>query len=750
MKTVSPIRKIAAGLMFRDMTIRKKLTLMIMGASAVAVMLASIVFYIMMVTHFRSSYEKSLSGLAEVLASNCQASLAFRLPEEADHLISSLSARPSVVYAVISDMKGNRFASYGKPPDAIKSGGFVSGYMMVREDISLGNNVIGTLTVYDNMSSINRMRLFAVLAAFLAVSLSMIAALVLAAPMQKLISGPILALASATDRISREQDFSFRTPKQGNDEVGQLVDAFNAMISQIAKRNEELTESENRFHALLDQAVDAFYLFDTAGVIIDVNQKACTDLGYTRDELLCGMTISDIDAGMEGELADRLPWHGLQPLMSLTVETRHRRNNGLDFPVEMSFGIIEFSGYRFVMGLARDISERRQSEQEKQKLEAQLLQAQKMEAIGHLAGGIAHDFNNMLQAIIGYASLLDMRMEKNSPLKSYVAEILNSSEKSSDLTKQLLAFSRKQVISPKQIELNQLITGMEKLLRRLIGEDIDFITNLADRDLMVVVDPSQIGQVLMNLCTNARDAMPDGGHLSIGTETVQLGGDYIAANIIETPGLYALVSVTDTGEGMDEETRQKIFDPFFTTKEVGKGTGLGLSMAYGIIKQHNGHISVYSELGKGTTFRIYLPLCGTKHEEAETASATLPKGGKETILVAEDNEEVRGLIRNVLEGFGYTVILAVDGEDAIHKFTENQDIIQLVMLDVIMPKRNGKEVCDVIKKNRPDMDVLFSSGYTADVINTKGVLEEKMDFISKPVTPHDLLNKIREMLDRQH
>jgi CheY-like chemotaxis protein len=289
---------------------------------------------------------------------------------------------------------------------------------------------------------------------------------------------------------------------------------------------------------------------------------------------------------------------------------------------------------------------------------------------------------------------------------------------------------------------------LEKLLRRVIGEDIEFMTHLADKALTVMMDSGQIEQVLMNLCTNARDAMPDGGRLSISTGAVHLGEEYIAANAIEKSGTYAFMSVTDTGKGMDEATRQRIFEPFFTTKEVGKGTGLGLAIVYGIIKQHNGHINVYSEPGKGTTFRIYLPLTEPEGEEEKTAEMITPKGGTETILIAEDSEDVRRLERNVLEKFGYTVIEAVDGENAIHKFQENKERIQLVLLDVIMPRKSGKEVFDAIRKIHPQMKVLFTSGYTADVIDTKGIQEGKVNFISKPASPGDLLLKIREVLDQ--
>jgi CheY-like chemotaxis protein len=372
-----------------------------------------------------------------------------------------------------------------------------------------------------------------------------------------------------------------------------------------------------------------------------------------------------------------------------------------------------------------------------------------MEAIGHLAGGIAHDFNNMLTAIIGYGSLLGMHIDKDSELKFYVDQILSSAEKSANLTRQLLAFSRKQTIAPKETDLNELIKGMKKLLLRIIGEDIELQAHLEEKDITVMVDPGQIEQVLMNLCTNARDAMPNGGLLSISTEAVRLDKDYTRTHDLEKPGRYALIAVTDTGIGIDEKNSQKIFEPFFTTKELGKGTGLGLSIVYGIIKQHNGNITVYSEPGRGTTFRIYLPLITANTEEAERVETVMPKGGTETILVVEDNEEVRTLTKHVLEGFGYKVIEAEDGEDGINRFAAQRDEIQLVIIDVIMPKMSGKDAMDEIKKIQPDMKVLFTSGYTADIINKKGILEEGTNFISKPITPYELLARVRELLDKE-
>lgn len=369
-----------------------------------------------------------------------------------------------------------------------------------------------------------------------------------------------------------------------------------------------------------------------------------------------------------------------------------------------------------------DVTERKRAEEDGAMLRAQLAQAQKMEAIGKLAGGIAHDFNNVLTAIIGFGSLLRANMSKEDPLLSYVEHILTSSERAASLTQQLLAFSRKQIISPKSVNLNEIIKRVEKLLLRLIGEDIELKTILTDKDLTAMADSGQIEQVLMNLATNARDAMPNGGFLTIETELVELDKEYIKTHAVEAPGIYARISVADTGIGMDEKTRERIFEPFFTTKEMGKGTGLGLAIVYGIIKQHNGYINVYSEHGKGTTFRIYIPLVGSEFKEVEVPTLPAPKGGVETVLVAEDDTEARKLTREVLDGAGYKVIEAVNGEDAINKFMENKDKIQLLLFDLIMPKKNGREAYEEIRKIRPDIRVLFTSGYPADIIHEKGVL----------------------------
>ncbi len=392
---------------------------------------------------------------------------------------------------------------------------------------------------------------------------------------------------------------------------------------------------------------------------------------------------------------------------------------------------------------------RKQAEEEKEKLQSQLLQAQKMEAVGQLAGGIAHDFNNILTAMIGYGHMLKMKMHEDDPLRRYADHILSLSDRAANLTQSLLTFSRKQIMNPRTVDLNGIIKKVENLLARVIGEDIELRTNLVAEDVTVTADPLQMEQVFMNLATNARDAMPEGGRLEIETEIIEVEEAFVRTHGYGKTGMYALVSVSDTGTGIDERTREKIFEPFFTTKEVGKGTGLGLSMVYGIVKQHNGYINVYSEQGKGTTFKIYLPLIKAKVQQAAPELIYPLSTGTETVLLAEDEAEVRAFTKKLLEEFGYKVIEAPDGEAAVNEFKIHKDTIQLLILDVIMPRKNGKEAYEEIKQIRPDIKAIFTSGYTADFVHQKGILAEDTELILKPIAPLVLLRKIREILHRR-
>jgi signal transduction histidine kinase len=382
----------------------------------------------------------------------------------------------------------------------------------------------------------------------------------------------------------------------------------------------------------------------------------------------------------------------------------------------------------------------------RKKLEDQLLQAQKLETVGLLAGGIAHDFNNILNVIVGYGSFLEIDVHDDKLLLGKVKQILSAAQRGTILTRSLLNFSRKQLISPQPTDINEIMRNLNKYLTMVLGENVRLKTTCGEKNLKVSADSGQIEQVLINLATNARHAMPGGGTLLITSQSLTINPEFIKAHGFGEPGDYALISVTDTGTGMDRETVGRVFDPFFTTRTMGKGTGLGLSIVYSLVKQHNGYIDVTSEPNKGTTFRIYLPLTHEEHLSEEQASLPPPWEGAETILLAEDDEGVRSLTEQVLTGFGYRVISAVDGEDAVKKYLAHKDSIQMLLFDLIMPNRSGKEACCEIRKVCPGVRVLFMSGYTADIIKAKN-LKGGAEIITKPFSPTELARKVRTILD---
>ncbi len=436
------------------------------------------------------------------------------------------------------------------------------------------------------------------------------------------------------------------------------------------------------------------------------------------------------------------------------IETRWVRKDGSEFDCHIRYALIEPEKKdSIVLAIVDDITERKKADQEKEKLRAQLNQAQKMESIGILAGGIAHDFNNILTSIIGNADLILMDIDKNSDIYKDIEEIRKAGQRAATLTRQLLAFSRKQIISPEIMNLNKTVTSLEKMLHRLIGEDIDLIIKCAPDLPHIKADPGQMEQIVMNLVVNARDALPGGGEIIIETLDTVLDEKYFKNHAVKPCiGKYVMLAITDNGTGMDEKTQSRIFEPFFTTKEMGHGTGLGLSTVYGIVKQNNGHVWVYSEKNKGTTFKIYLPAI-TDETNTDSDTKTITKISKkcsgkasETILIAEDDDMLRYMTKKMLEKAGYTVFTAKNGEEAI-KFVEACNIpIDLLLTDVVMPGMNGKTLARHIKTKLSNIKVVYTSGYTANVIAHHGVLGEGVSFIQKPFRQEDLLDKIHEEL----
>ena len=529
-----------------------------------------------------------------------------------------------------------------------------------------------------------------------------------------------------------------------------LATIANTLTGVIIRRTaeESMRDSEERYRRLLGSVTDYIYTVkvENGFPVSTLHGPGCVAVtGYTSEEyesdpnLWYRMVCEEDRKAVIGQSANVLSGKDVHPLEHRIIHRDGSIRWVRNTPVPRYNEEGRLVAYD---GLISDITERRC-------LEEQLHHSQKIEVVGTLAGGIAHAFNNILTAMMGYASLLKMEIKSDGPSSHHVEQILVLAEKAANLAQGLLAFSRKQIIHPKPTDLDETIKRMEMILPRLIGEDIELKTILAEKKLAVMADSGQIEQVLMNLCVNARDAMPGGGSLTIESGFVKLSSEYTKKHGYGAPGDYYMISVADTGTGMDENAKERIFEPFFTTKELGKGTGLGLSIAYGIIKQHNGYINVSSELGKGTRFDIYLPLIepaevGEKRSQGQISLA----GGTETILYAEDELFLREATKEVFEEFGYKVIAAVDGEDAIDKFMKNRDDIHLVLLDAVMPKKNGNQVYEEIRKIRPDIKVVFLSGYVADALKNQNIAGEGLTLISKPVFPDELLKKIREVLDK--
>jgi two-component system, cell cycle sensor histidine kinase and response regulator CckA len=486
------------------------------------------------------------------------------------------------------------------------------------------------------------------------------------------------------------------------------------------------SEERTLLRTLLDHANDAIEVIDPeTGRFLDVNEAACLAHGYTRNEYL-ELRVSDVDP-----IVAKRPWAEVRDegsrLGPRVFESQHRRKDGSTFPVEINLTFIERER-PYCLAIVRDITERKRAERDLRRMEDQFRHAQKMEAVGRLAGGVAHDFNNLLTVIQGNSELAIEQLGSSHPMSPLLGEVREAAARAAELTHHLLAFCRKQVLTPRVVDLDRLLRDLLQLLRRVIGEDVEVVLIRADRPAAVLVDPGQFEHAILNLAVNARDAMPDGGTLTIETRV--------------TDGESVSVVVSDTGHGMDEATRSRIFEPFFTTKEAGRGTGLGLAMVHGFVAQSGGRIDVQSETGRGTTFTIELPRT-TATATAERATVRDEDPGSETILLVEDEDAVRNLSKRILVGNGYVVLDAPDGARALWLAREYRANIDILVTDVVMPGMTGPEVADALASERPGMRILLMSGYSELPLEDAGVA-----FLQKPFRPRELARKVREVLDR--
>ena len=529
-----------------------------------------------------------------------------------------------------------------------------------------------------------------------------------------------------------------------------VVSESENMIAAFVLDMSKQKESEKRFRTVFEQTAVGVISASVTGRILEANEKICQILGYKIDELKT-LTIFDIthpdDVYLDKAYIDKVVDGDID---SYEIEKRFIHKNGHPVYVRIFSNIVRNNdgSAKYTVAVISDISQKLENEKKRRNLENQLIQAQKMEAVGSLAGGVAHDFNNMLTVIKGYCGIiLDSKVPDN--IKIPIEQIKLAGEKAAGLTSQLLAFSRKQIIKPVILDLNKVIKEQMKMLGRLLGEDIEISIILDSKPVKIKADQGQIDQIIMNIAINARDAMPLGGKLTVETCINEFDDDYLKTHNDIINGRFAMLAITDTGTGMNEATRLRIFEPFFTTKDRGSGTGLGLATVFGIVKQNKGFIYVYSEEKQGTTFKIYLPLIEKDDTEIhETYKDIRKTKGAETILLVEDDNDVRIVTENTLNKYGFNVISAANGEKGLKVFMDNQEKIDLLLTDVIMPVMSGRELANKLKIEKNDLKVVFFSGYTDNSIVHHGVLEKDVEFIQKPYSSRELVLKIREVLDK--
>ena len=740
---------------FRDRPIRQKVNLLIVAASGIALVLAALGLVVYDLTTLRPRALRDLQAQAELIRINTTAALAFQDQAAATENLATLKAKREVASATLHRLDGRVFASYQRgsenttpvnavPPPAGHS--FHNNRLTVSEPVEDEGQRLGWLVMEYNLPTVwSRLPQYGIITGVVLLALLAVS-LLLWRLLESSITRPLARLAEATRAVTRSKERNIRAMKEADDEIGHLTDSFNEMLSTLEVRESALRDSTS-------QLLDAMSVARMSSWVWDVSAGTMSWGG--RDVQVFGENGRPVDASLTSFLDVVHPSDRPIVEQALVRAARTGQRCELDFRVLDGNGQtrwLDMRGQRGrdqenhqgrVLGLVMDMTDRRQ-------LEEQLLQSQKLESIGRLAGGVAHDFNNLLTGILGYASFALKSVPENHAARADILEIERAGTRAASLTGQLLAYARRQMIAPKIVSLNQLVIDMESLLRRLIGEDVDMETRCA-RDLWhAQIDPGQFEQVIINLAVNARDAMPNGGRLTIETSNSILDDCYMRQHPEVVPGEYVMLSVADNGVGMDSATQIRVFEPFFTTKEQGKGTGLGLAVCYGIVKQAGGHLWVYSEPQRGTTFKVLLPRASV--EQAASSAAQPPpqpsSRGHETLLIVEDEPVVRKLAVRALSEQGYHILEAEDGPAALAEAQSHPGELHLLITDVVMPGMNGRQLADRLLADRKEMRVLYISGYAEHAVVRHGVLEEGIAFLSKPFDLNELARIVRGVLDK--
>ena len=637
--------------------------------------------------------------------------------------------------------------------------------MVIWQAIVRENQQIGSIILQSDLGELSELFRQVYTVIFMSFFISLGFGYILAKELQGNLSKPILSLSETAQKISEHKDFSARATKYGDDEVGGLTDSFNDMLEQIQISNTALKESQERYRSFVQNSSEPTFRIDYDPPIpinfpiseqlsmhrsrasIVQNNKAFRDLyGFGEND---EVTYSDIDEMIDEEIV-RSAFSPVLPMANIETKMVVTENDERVLLTSIVRTVDHGSLIRMWI-TQRDVTELRKAEEEQDSLQRQLIQVQKMDSVGQLAGGIAHDFNNILVAILGYVELaqgLDEEAGLPEPISAYHREIEQAANRAASLTRQLLAFSRRQIMELKRIDINEMLNDLEDLLKRLIPETIRMEFIQSDEPAIILADLVQLEQVVINMAVNARDAMPDGGKISLRVQHVSFDEEYVQDHPWAKVGNFVVLEIVDTGTGMSQEVQNKVFEPFFTTKPMDKGTGLGMSVALGIIEQHDGFIQVYSEENLGSDIKIYLPVIRSRTVSKKAEPSTSIPKGSETILLVEDEDQVRNIARTILERAGYTVIEAKDGEEGLALYALHADSIQLLLLDVVMPKLGGEEVMKALREQGSTVPIVFTSGYSGGGIHDGFILEKGFEFLAKPYNRKDLQEKIRQVLDQ--
>ena len=759
--------------MIRSASIRAKLIAVVMATTCASLSLMGFALGIFELISHRRTMAAEMAAVSQIIGANSTAALTFNDDAAAKEILRALGPRRDIRAACLYDLGGHLFSSFHRPGDrtvcpaspspdgaAFGSEGFVQS-----SPVMLESERVGTLRLVATQVSLWRhMQLFGVVLVITA-AVSLTAGLLLSSRLQQIVSRPILELAGTARRISEQRDYALRAPQGSQDEVGVAVAAFNTMLDRIQDGDQAIRQVEQKSReqaqflgSILDGMSEGMVVIDQDANVLIWNAAATRIVGPSPAGLpltawaqhfglkrtartgKTAVAAPPLARALRGEIVDEYE-------MRLD-QTEARSGRWVTGTAQPMFD--EDGGVVGAIAVFRDVTQQKQAELDLSASEAQLRQAQKMDAVGQLAGGIAHDFNNLLTVICGYSNFALKALPPGDPAHADIEEVLAAGLRAATLTRQLLAFSRTQVLAPQRIDLNVAVHASWQMLRRLIGENVEFSVVYGANLGLVLADPGQIDQVVLNLVVNARDAMPRGGKLVVETGNAELDEGYAREHVGARAGSYVRLKVTDTGVGMSPEIRARIFEPFFTTKEVGSGTGLGLSTVYGIIQQSGGHIEVSSVPGQGTTFTVYLPRASAVEGSAGLAlvdASSVPRG-TETILLVEDEAPVRNLARHILTRLGYKVLVASDGIEAIEVQAGYDGAVHLLISDVVMPRLSGADLARRLLQRLPTLPVIFFSGYAADASLDMVFPRGGPTIISKPFTEEQLGRTAREALDR--